>query len=151
MQIYILLNGMRRCVGSGPITYMHCQLGPFEFLQPRRMLRLLARKSLKIQHVRHASRTLEPPRDSPHFSLSQPLTSASLHAIRSVLAVKSPMTDSYSSSNGFPAASVLIGLCNIGDVSGIILEVRDSLLRAHSGEIRHDFFLSYFGRQGFFY
>ncbi|KAF9506396.1 hypothetical protein BS47DRAFT_1378133 [Hydnum rufescens UP504] len=73
---------------------------------------------------------------SPHLSLSEPLTLTSLHTIRRLLtATSSPLANASNSNDGAPAASVLIGLCNMDGVSGIILEVRNSLLRAHSGEI----------------
>jgi len=97
---------------------------------------LWASKGLKIPQIRHASSTLRPPKDSPHLSLSEPLSLTSLHTIHRLLTATSPpLVNASNSNDGSPAASVLMGLCNMDGVSGIILEVRNSLLRAHSGEI----------------
>ncbi|KDQ61570.1 hypothetical protein JAAARDRAFT_31027 [Jaapia argillacea MUCL 33604] len=74
-----------------------------------------------------------PPRpSSPYFSLTSPLTQASLANIRNALSASSTPFPENSSET---CASVLIPFCNVDDKPGILLEVRDKKMRNHSGEV----------------
>ncbi|KAF8327222.1 NUDIX hydrolase domain-like protein [Cantharellus anzutake] len=91
------------------------------------------------QILRHVStsfnvRPLTKPVDSTFFSVAEPLTSDALRAISRQLEKYTPMTAAAIACDSRPAASVLIGLCNVDGVSGVLLEVR-AKLRTHSGEI----------------
>lgn len=79
------------------------------------------------------------------ISLTAPLTARSLASIRGALASASPHAPSSSSrqdlsfentSTGAEInAAVLVPLANVGDVPGVLLEVRGAL-RTHAGEVR---------------
>jgi hypothetical protein len=83
-------------------------------------------------------------RASPHFSLDRPFTPLALGAIRSALSAKLKATPlpTYDDETR-PRAAVLIPLCN--DMEGnpsVLLEVRATTMRSHSGEIRLGLFFS---------
>ncbi|KAF8817505.1 hypothetical protein BYT27DRAFT_7126324 [Phlegmacium glaucopus] len=70
------------------------------------------------------------------ISLTKPITSNTLQALRILLKQSNPAT----SRNACPpttqrSAAVLIPFCNVGGEPGILLEVRSKSLRTHSGEI----------------
>ena len=73
----------------------------------------------------------------PAFSLASPLTRTSLNNIKTILAQNFDHEQ-----NQFDAAerhaAVMVPLCNVNDRPGILLEVRSSKLRTHSGEVRCD-------------
>ncbi|KAI0320886.1 NUDIX hydrolase domain-like protein [Amylostereum chailletii] len=78
-------------------------------------------------------RILSAPNPLPPF-FSKPLTRNALNAIRSALA-KHAETHGFTPNSAETHAAVLIPLCNVGNVPGILLQVRGNRLRTHSGEV----------------
>ena len=71
----------------------------------------------------------------PASSLTSPLTRRSLDAIKSTL-VQAFESEKNQYDPAERHAAVLVPFCNVKDRPGILLEVRGSKLRTHSGEVR---------------
>ena len=71
----------------------------------------------------------------PPFSLTAPLTRNTLNSIKCILAdTYEQDLDRYDPAETH--AAVLVPFCNVNDRPGILLEVRGSKMRMHSGEVR---------------
>ncbi|KAJ3745458.1 NUDIX hydrolase domain-like protein [Lentinula detonsa] len=72
---------------------------------------------------------------SPYFHLNRPLTRRSLRAIRDGLTSAQRLDDQIPTETVTGKAAVLIPFANVIDVPGILLEVRGTAMRSHSGEV----------------
>lgn len=66
-------------------------------------------------------------------SLTNPITPNTLKSLRTILQREN--TSNTQPATKQNAAAVLIPFCNVGEVPGILLEVRGKSLRSHSGEV----------------
>lgn len=84
-----------------------------------------------ITAAAHAS-TIQP--STSIISLTSPFTRNSLRTLQSAI-ITHAATSKTTVIPGEANAAVLVPLCNVGDVPGVLLELRGGNLRAHAGEV----------------